>query len=296
MLKIALALLCLANLTAGVRVPVWTSSGEVIQADELVATLDGQRTEIVRVLGPDDDLMVLLIWDLVGDISEIDMARAGLLKSVAAAPDNVHYSVLRAQDGLKVLAGPSVGRERVLQEIENASVTGTPGLLETIEGASDLADSVIQKAAVRVAVFYVTDSEIDEYREDFTNPVVNRSDRGDMSRRFPEGMVRDRIVRLDGKLAKIQAPIFVVHLEYETGRIDEAYQNGLLQLTATTGGDALFCRSNAEIPGAIDSMMQRAISHHSVEVAMPTGRETVELSLEWEAGELKYRSRYKLTD
>jgi hypothetical protein len=152
------------------------------------------------------------------------------------------------------------------------------------------------RAAVRVAVFYVTDSEIDEYREDFTNPVVNRSDRGDMSREFPEGMVRDRISRLDGKLIRAQAPVFVVHLEYETRRLDEAYQNGILQLTATTGGQAIFCKSNAEIPVAIRDMMQRITSHHSVEVSVPEGRELLELTLDWEGGELQYRNRYRLSD
>jgi len=279
-----------------IRVPLWIDSGEALEAGALTATVGGQPAGVVRVQGPDDDLMVLVILDLTEDLNEIEMARNGLADAIDEAPSNAYIGVMRAQSGLRVLQDPSSEREAAIEAVRSFPISGTPGLLETIEEAADLADSLIRDTGVRIAIFYVTDSEIDSYREDFTNPVVNRSDRGDMSRRFPEGLVRDRISRLDTKLASSQAPIFVVHLKYETDRIDEAYQNGILQMATTTGGDAVFCRSDAEIAAAIGSMMERIATHYSVDLEVPRqAADTVEIALESQTGgELVYRSRYNI--
>lgn len=297
-MRIVLSFLLLCGIVLAeqtVRVPVWTEHDRPLAKTDVVAESSGESLEVVGVLGPENDLVVLLVLDLVEDINEIDLAKAGLEEAISEAASNVYFSVLRAQDGLKVLVDPTDDRDKVIEAIHSAPGTGTPGLLETIEIASELADSVISDAAVRVALFYVTDSEIDEYREDFTNPVVNRSDRGDMSRRFPEGLIRDRISRLDTKLAARQSPIFIVHLEYETDRLDEAYQNGLLQMAATTGGHAVFCRSNAEIGTAISEMLTRITRHHSVELRVRSDSPAIRVSLESETGPLAYRSRYRLS-
>ncbi len=101
---------------------------------------------------------------------------------------------------------------------------------------------------MRVAVLYITDSDIYNYREDYTNPVVNRSDSSDLSRRFPEGLIREEISRLSDNLATAKAPVFIVHLELNRQRLNDAYQNGLLQLAETTGGVGTLCRTRQEIP------------------------------------------------
>jgi hypothetical protein len=279
-----------------IRIPLWSASVQSIEAGALTATVGGHPASVARLQSPDDDLMILLVLDLTEDLNEIDMARAALADAVAEAPPNAYIGVMRAQNGLTVLEDPTSDREAVVEAVESFSISGTPGLLETIEAVSDLADSLIEDTGVRIAVFYVTDSEIDEYREDFTNPVVNQSDNGDMSRRFPEGLVRDRISRLDTKLGSAQAPIFVVHLNYETDRADEAYQNGILQMATTTGGDATFCRSNAEIAGAIEAMMRKIVTHYSLDLEVPKQAEdTVEIALESAVeGDLDYRTRYQI--
>lgn len=276
-----------------VRIPVWTQPGQVLQADELIARVGGEPVSVVRLHGPGDEMIVLLILDLVGDLNRIELARQGLVHAVSEATSNTHVGVLSAQGGLRVLLDPTNDSSSLAEVIRSFPVSGTPGLLETIESASGLADSILRDSPLRIALFYVTDSEIDEYRENFTNPVVNDSDSGDLSRRFPEGLVRDRVSRLATKLSASQAPIFVVHLDYETDRLDEAYQTGILQMATTTGGDAVFCRSDSEIPKAIQSMWRKIATHYAVDVQVPPGgRGTALISLESaSSGKLDYRSR-----
>ena len=42
----------------------------------------------------------------------------------------------------------------------------------------------MRKSPVRVSVLYITDRNIYNYREDYTNPVINGSDPHDLSRVF----------------------------------------------------------------------------------------------------------------
>ncbi|MCP5114974.1 MAG: hypothetical protein GY953_29440 [bacterium] len=282
---------------SSIHVPVWSESGEPLKAGELVATVGGEAAGIVHLEGPEAPLMILLVLDLVEDLNEIELAKAALIEAVAGAAENVYFGVLRAQNGLQVLLDPTGDRDEVSRVIEQAPVSGTPGLLETIETASELAGSILADAGVRVAVVYITDSEAEEYRENFANPEINESDSGDLSRRFRDGLVRNRISRLNTKLAASQAPIFAVHLQYDTDRLEEAYQNGILQMAVTTGGTATFCRSNAEIAGAVQAMVEKIIGHYSLELRVPAAVEEdiVEVSLESAAaGKLVYRGRYVL--
>jgi len=278
-----------------IRVPLWPENGEAVKAGGLVAKVNGEPARILRLKGPSDDLLLLLILDLTGDLSEIDLAREALANTIAELPGNVYIGVMRAQEGLRVLADPTNDRERVIQVIRNLAVSGTPGLLETIETAAELADSILKKAPVRIAICYVTDSDVRDYREDFTNPVINWSDRGDLSRRFPEGLIKDRMSKLQAKLSSRNTPIFVVHLEYRSDRLNEAYQSGLLELTAITGGTARFCRTNSEIATAIEETLRMIAAHYSLDLLVASrGGGSAEIALESDAGPLRYRRRVYL--
>ncbi|MCP5114730.1 MAG: hypothetical protein GY953_28205 [bacterium] len=276
-----------------VRIPVWTQSPQQLSQEEIVATVDGAPARILRLQNPSDDLMLLVVLDLVGDLNEIDLAREALLATVVELPVNAYVGILRAQDGLQVVLDPTTDRDAAIAAIEGFSVSGTPGLLETVETASSLADSILAKSPVRIAICYVTDSNIYEYREDFTNPVINYSDRRDLSRRFPEGLVRDRIAKLKANLASRQAPIFIVHVERQRDRLNEAYQNGLMELASVTGGSSVFCGSNAEIATAVEQTFRTIATHYGLDlqVAGKLGAQ-VEIVLESENGELNYRNRY----
>ncbi len=303
-MRILAAFLIFAGLLAGdpprvelgrVRIPVWTNSAEPLTREAIIAKANGQPAEVLHVKGPGDDLLLLIVLDMVGGVNEIELARAALSESIGTLPPNVWAGVLRAQDGLRVLLDPTTDHDAVISTIASFPITGTPGLLETIETAAELGDNILAKIPVRLAVLYVTDSDIRRYREDFTNPVINYSDDRDLSRRFPEGLVRERITKLAAKLGAGLTPVFVVHLERSPDQLNEAYQNGLMQLTAATGGDAVICRSNGEIAPAISDMLRRISGHYGVDLQISqSSGESAEIALESPGAVLRYRSRVLL--
>jgi len=77
-----------------------------------------------------------------------------------------------------VLADPGTDRAAAVSAVRDLPVSGKAALLDCVETVTQLADSILAKTAVRVAVFYLTDSDPENYREDFTNPVINSSDKG----------------------------------------------------------------------------------------------------------------------
>jgi hypothetical protein len=177
---------------------------------------------------------------------------------------------MRSQDQLRVLADPTPDRGKVADAILSAAATGKAGLLDSLESAARLGQGLHSRANVRVAALFISDSNIYNYREDFTNPVINLSDSRDLSRRFPEQLIREKMQRLSEALSFAESPFFFVHLNYFSDPINEAYQRGLLQLATESGGAGAFCRSAGEIPASVEKMVGAAASHWSV--ALELGR------------------------
>jgi hypothetical protein len=122
--------------------------------------------------------------------------------------------------------------------------------------------------------------------------VINGSDPHDISRRFPDALIQDKISGLEGQLSSLEAPLFVVHIHYRSDTLNTSYQNGLLTLADTTGGKGQLCRSIAEIPDGISAAFARISSawrltlglppktHNSVQIRLsaPCGGEDARLS------------------
>jgi hypothetical protein len=279
------------------RVPLLVTSGDPLRepSDVKVSLYNGPALRVVRLQAPASDLLVLLVLDLTGDIALVDPARAALVDQIAALPPSTWIGVLRAQDGLTVLQDPTPDRDAVTKALEAVALTGRAGLLDTIETAAQLAESITVKSAVRLAILYITDSDVRNYREDFTNPVINSSDSRDLSRRFPEGLIREKISKLTEKLGKYEAPVFIVHLSYSSERLNEAYQGGLRQIATATGGTATFCRSIAEIPGAIRQAVDSIQALHQLVIQLPPKTpKSLTLVLDSDGRQLSYRSRFLL--
>lgn len=255
--------------------------------------VEGKPSKLVQCLTPQDGLLLFVVADLTGDLTLINEARDALAVELGKLPPTIWTAALSAQDGLHVLSDPSGDPAATVTAIRNARTTGAAGLLEAMEPASRLATSVLAKSKVRIAVLHITDSNIYDYREDYTNPVINYSDSRDLSRRFPDALIRERTAKLANSLAGYDAPVFVVHLAYLRDRLNEAYQLGLRQATEATGGSAVFCRSQAEIPSAISGAVARILAHHAIDFAIPKDlprQFTIELAAPGLSPE--YRSRF----
>jgi hypothetical protein len=300
-----LALLCCWGLAAApppkaggrvVKVPVWVNSkgGAAFAAKDLSASLEGAESRVLDVKGPGDDLMLIAVLDLAGDLSLAEPAKDALATEIEKLPPRTSVAVMRAQDGPKVLADPGPDRAPAIAAVRDLPVSGKAGLLDTVETVTRLADSILTKTNVRVAVLYVTDSDPENYHEDFTNPVINSSDPHDLSRRFPEALIQDKIAKLAAVMVQRQAPMFVVHLRYRSDRLGEAYQSGLKQLAEVTGGSAIFCRSSEEIADAIHRAISLITSYYCVTLALPE-RGPKAFQVQLDAGRdwsLSYRTRF----
>ena len=275
---------------AVLRVPFWM---EGAAAPVVSAKLNGEPVKIARLLGPGDDLVILLVLDLAGDLSRVDPAREALQERLGQLPPNALVSLLRAQDGLRVLQDPTADRAAVQSKIQELTISGRAGLLDSVETALAVGDAMLAKSKVRVALLYVSDSLATNYREDFANPVVNSSDSGDMSRRFPEALIKVRMQQLHAKVARTQTPLFIVQLNYENDRLNEAYQTGLLELANATGGSAEFARTPAEIPVAISDMVERVSGHSSAELEFKRVKARQwEIELAAEGAAVRHRTRF----
>ncbi|HNY38932.1 MAG TPA: hypothetical protein PKJ41_00995 [Bryobacteraceae bacterium] len=276
------------------RTTAWIGTGQSGLCESAVK-VEGKPSSVVRCLTPADGLMLFVVADLTGDLTLITEARDALAAQFAELPAHVWTAALSAQDGLHVLSDPGPDPAATITAIRNGRTTGAAGLLEAMEPASKLASAIIAKSPVRIAILHISDSNIYGYREDYTNPVINYSDSRDLSRRFPDALIRERTAKLAANLAGYDAPVFVVHLAYLRDRLNEAYQLGLRQAAEATGGSAVFCRSQAEISTSISAALARILSHHALDFSLPTGlprQFTIELAAPGLTPE--YRSRFAL--
>jgi hypothetical protein len=255
--------------TASVSIPAWIETNSCTLAPKFEAALNGKPVPVTAQWGPSSDQVILVVLDLTGDLLFIDAAKQALIAEISKLPHNAWVGLLRTQDGLHVLADPGTDRQPLIDAIQSLSNSNEPELLETVQPALSLADAILRKSPVRVSVLYITDGSIYSYRQDYSNPVINESDPHDLSRRFPEALITEKISKLVEDSTSLQAPLFVVHLNYRRDRLNEAYQNGLETLADATGGKSDVCRSVAEIPEAIAAMMARISSAWRLTLAVP---------------------------
>lgn len=277
-----------------VQVPVWIEHGAALTTEGLSASVDGTPSKILNLRAPSDDLMLLVVLDLTDDLAAVEQARSALIRRLTPMAPNHYVGVLSAQNGLRVLAEPTADRDIAALAIRAQQVGGRAGLLETIEQAAEIGNSIVRKSGVRLAILYLTDSDVNNYREALNNPTINQSDSGDVSRRA-DSLVRERVSRMAASLGHSQAPVFISHLTYRTDALNIAYQTGLISLSAATGGSTAVARSIAEIPAVINGALDRIMGHYSVTVEIAGTAKKVAVTLANEAGDsLDYRSSYVL--
>src|ERR1019366_6118723 len=92
-----------------IRVAVWADAAN-LAAKDLSATVAGTESRVVDVKGPGDDLMLVAVLDLAGDLSLAEPAKDALAADIEKLPRRTAVAVMRAQDGAKVLADPGTDR------------------------------------------------------------------------------------------------------------------------------------------------------------------------------------------
>ncbi len=255
---LALALASLARAEA-LKTPVWAEGP--VGAFEV--TLDGARAEVLSVQTPEDNLVLLVVLDTVRYPDRAVAAGEALVAGLRGLGPRYYAGLLTAQDGLTVLQDPIRGRKKLQEALESVDVRGLPGLLEVIAETSRLADRTFAAANVRLAALFLTDGAIEDYRGDYTIPVVNPSDRSDLSRRFRGQLILERVRSIADQLQSAQAPLFFLHLARSHDELNEVYQNGISEFARLTGGQALFAQAVQEVPAMVGQLLD-AIAGHSV--------------------------------
>ena len=280
------------------RVTAWMSgdAGEaLLDAAAIQASVQGQSAKVVAVRGPDSPLLLMVVLDLTGDMALIGPARDSLKQAVGELKPHDWVALMRAQDGLRVLADPEPARDALLAQLDTFETTGRAALLEAVQPAAALAERVLHRSPIRIAVLFLTDSNIYNYREDYTNPVVNPSDSRDLSRRFPEALVREKTARLAATLNAFDAPVFIQHLAWLRDPLNAAYQSGLQQVAEATGGSAAFSRAQADVPVDVAQMVQKIANHWAIDLELPAATpRTFSVLLAVAGREIQYRTKFTL--
>lgn len=239
------------------KTPVWHDK----PAGNYEVTLNGSPVTVQSIQTRDEHLILLLVLDTVNHPDRADAAREAVLAKLTELGPKYYAGVLTAQDGLVVQQDPIRGRKKLRDLLDSLVVRGVPGLLDVVVQASQLADQTLQAADVRLAVLFLTDGEIEDYRGDYTIPVVNPSDRSDLSRRFRSEFILERVRSIVDSLESAQAPLFFLHLARQYDDLNEVYQNGISEFAQVTGGKALFARGLQEIPAMVGRLIDEIAAH-----------------------------------
>jgi hypothetical protein len=284
------------------RVPIWVTGNEkdnpaALSLRALSARVRGHKVIPQFLLSPESDLFLLIALDLTGDVATAADAKDGLAEEIARLPPRGYVSALNCKDELGVVQEPTPNHARVIAAIHSVEATGRAGLLNCIERVEAVADAMLARSAVRVGVIFVTDAVVQNYREDLINPVINSSDANDLSRRFPEQLVQNAMTALERRMEPSFTPLFIVQLNTQADRWNEAYYDGLRTVAQNTMGQALFCATRAAIGESLERCFERLRSHYSARIAVPVSGDSVQVELESAGADgprLLYRSRFTL--
>ncbi len=134
-------------------VPLWLEPADAtLTASDLAASVNNQPAKIVKLLRPESDLVILMVLDLTGDLALVQPAKESLAAQLDKLPSNTWVGLLNAQGDLAVLADPTGDHTSVATLIRDLPISGKAGLLDTLEPVATLADHLLHKSDVRVAV------------------------------------------------------------------------------------------------------------------------------------------------
>jgi hypothetical protein len=255
------------------KLPIWlgapSEGNEVkLSASDLKITVGKSPVTVSALKEPESPALLFVAMDTVGDISNINQARKTVIEEVNALGSQLWVGLISAQEQMQVVQEPTADRLLLQQKIEDLVQIGKAGLLESIQPIADLATAVLLNSAVRVAIVFITDSDIGNYRADYLNPPVNASDSRDLSRRFAGRALQEKITRMAGLMARTQVPVFIVHIDPGLDPLNRSYHNGLKQLAEGTGGQCLLSKTSGDIALNIHEAFRWARSFYLAEFTL----------------------------
>lgn len=272
----------------GFKMPVWGGGPPY----SFEASIDGDPVAVESVQTPDADLILLLVMDMVNYPDRFDAAQDALVAKLTELGPRYFAGLMTAQDGLVVRQDPIRGRRRLREKLASIDIRGLPGLLDVVAEVSRVADATLAAADIRLAVLFLTDGQIEDYRGDYTVPVVNPSDRSDLSRRFGGQLVQERIRSVVDSLQSAQAPLFFIHMARRYDDLNEVYQNGISEFASVTGGQAMFAHGLQEIPALVAQTLDR-IAAHSVLKLSADCEGTVRLRVTSRDADTRHRDSFR---
>ena len=267
------------------RIPVWVRNGsnefqKGLEAQDFRVTDGNETVKVLGLQGPESPALLFVALDTVGDIANIDQARAALKEEVGKLGPQYWVGLLSARETLEVLQDPSPDRDLIDQKLDTFSQLGKAGLLESIQSIAELSNRILQRSRARVSVILVTDSDIGNYRQDYLNPPVNYSDSRDLSRRFAGRALQEKISRMTLAMSRYQAPIFIVHIDPLQDALNRAYQNGLKQLAEASGGQLFLSKTVVDVPTMIQEAFRWAGSCYVLDCLVPlTSKGTMKIHI-----------------
>jgi hypothetical protein len=137
-----------------------------LSASDLKVTVGKSPVTVSALKGPESPALLFVAFDTVGDIANINQARKTVVEEVNALSSQFWAGLISAQEQMQVLQEPTADRSLLQQKIEEPSADGQSGLLESIQPMR-ISPQVSLMKWVRVAVIFVTDSDIGNYRADY---------------------------------------------------------------------------------------------------------------------------------
>lgn len=255
------------------RLPIWLGAPSEkaeseVATSNLKITADKAPIKVSAWRGPESPALLFVALDLVGDIATADQARKAIVDEVHALSIQFWAGLISGQEQMFVVQEPTGDRVLFQQKLQELTQIGKAGLLESVQPVADLATGVLLNSEVRVAIVFITDSDIGNYRADYLNPPVNASDGRDLSRRFAGRELQEKISRMAQLMARNQVPLFIVHIDPGLDPLNRSYHNGLKQLAEVSGGKCLLSKSRGDIPLNIHEAFQWAKSFHLAEFTL----------------------------
>ena len=260
--------------TTRFRVPLWILQNGIpitppLLQEDLAFFADSAPLKIIRQTEPGSPTLLFLAFDLVGDLTTITPAKQAIINQVQELGPEYWVGLILAQETLSVLQEPTRDKKLLQEKIEETRQIGKAGLLESIQALADFSSSLMNRSTIRIGVILVTDSDVGNYRFNYLNSPINRSDSRDLSRRFPDRALQEEFVRISNAIVAYPVPLLVVHIDPKNDQMNRTYQEGLGQVANTMGGRLFLSKSPGDIARTLQEAFDWITSFYVIDFEVP---------------------------